>query len=113
MAKNTITLKVYDKDKKTVKKELSATPQDLMFGSVRALMKLLKIEDINDTSELLHVVYDAWEELVAILEDFFPEAEDEDWDNVKLNELIPVIVSILGISFAGVLNLPKDKSSKN
>ena len=113
MAKNTITLKVYEKDKKTVKKELSATPQDLMFGSVRSLMKLLKIEDINDTSELLHVVYEAWEELVEILEDFFPEAEDDDWNNVKLNELIPVIIAILGISFAGVLNLPKDKSSKN
>jgi hypothetical protein len=37
--------------------------------------------------------------------------KDEDWDNVKVSELIPVILEILKYSFTQMLSIPTD--SKN
>lgn len=104
-----LVINVYDKaDRNNVVKTVEAEPADLMFGSIRSIMKLLNIDDINDTGELLKTVYDAWDQLTGILNECFPEMEDKDWDNVKLNELIPVIVTILKVSFGKVLDIPGD-----
>lgn len=100
-------LNVYGKDNEVVK-TCEAKEIDLKFGTIRSLMKLLKIDDINDTGELLKVVYSAWDQLVEVLEDVFPDMEEEDWDNVKLNELIPTILAILKSSFAQILTIPTD-----
>jgi hypothetical protein len=37
--------------------------------------------------------------------------DEEDWDGVKLSELLPVVVAILKGSFAHILSIPTD--SKN
>lgn len=103
-------LRVYD-DENNVVKEAKAGLVELKFGSIRSLMKLLNIEDITDTAELLKTVYAAWEQLTKILNGCFPEMTDEDWDNVKVNELIPVLVDILKYSFTQILSIPTD--SKN
>lgn len=103
-------LKVYD-DENNVVKEAKAGLIELKFGSIRSLMKLLNIEDITDTAELLKTVYSAWEQLTKILNSCFPEMTEEDWDNVKVNELIPVLVDILKYSFTQILSIPTD--SKN
>lgn len=103
-------LKVYDEENNVVK-EAKAGLVELKFGSIRSLMKLLNIEDITDTAELLKTVYSAWEQLTKILNGCFPDMTDEDWDNVKVNELIPVLVDILKYSFTQILSIPTD--SKN
>lgn len=105
-----LVLKVYDDDNKVVK-TAKAELIELKFGSVRSLMKLLNIEDITDMAELLKVVYGAWEQLTKILNGCFPEITEEDWDNVKVNDLIPVLVDILKYSFSQILSIPTD--SKN
>lgn len=108
--KKIFTLNVYDKENNIVK-TCEAIDAGLKFGAIRSIMKLLSIDDINDTAQLLKTVYSAWEQLTAILSQCFPEMEEEDWDNVKLEELIPVIVGILRTSFGKILTIPSD--SKN
>lgn len=102
-----IKLNVYDDEDKIIK-TATAEATELKFGSIRSLMKLLKVDDINDTAELLKIIYGAWEQLTKILNNCFPEMNDEDWDNVKLSELIPVIVTILKDSFSQMLTIPTD-----
>lgn len=107
-----LVINVYDKkDKSKIVKTVEAKPADLMFGSIRSIMKLLNIDDINNTAELLETVYGAWNQLTDILNTCFPDMKDEDWDNVKLQELLPVLVTILKVSFGKVLEIPSD--SKN
>lgn len=108
--KKIFTLNVYDKDNNIVK-TCEAVDADLKFGAIRSIMKLLNIDDIDDTAQLLKTVYSAWEQLTAILSQCFPDMKEEDWDNVKLEELIPVIVGILRTSFGKILTIPSD--SKN
>lgn len=108
--KKIFTLNVYDKENNIVK-TCEAVDAELKFGAIRSIMKLLSIDDINDTAQLLKTVYSAWEQLTAILSQCFPEMKEDDWDNVKLEELIPVIVGILRTSFGKILTIPSD--SKN
>ena len=105
-----IKLNVYD-DENNVVKTSKAELIELKFGAVRSLMKLLNIDDINDTAQLLKIVYGAWEQLTKILNSCFTDMTDEDWDNVKISELMPVIVAILKYSFTQMLTIPTD--SKN
>lgn len=105
-----LTINVYD-DENNVIKTCKAEPVRIKFGAIRSLMKLLKVDDINDTSELMRIVYDAWEELTVVLSKIFPEMEENDWDNVELSELIPTVIEVLKFSFTKILTIPND--SKN
>lgn len=100
-------INVYDESGKVVK-TCSAEMIDLEFGTVRSIMEILNIESVADTGELLHTVYGAWDQLVKILNRCFPDMVYEDWDHVKLKELMPVIVGILKYSFGEILTIPKD-----
>ena len=103
-------LNVYDDDNNVVKTS-KAELMELKFGSIRSLMKLLNIEDINDTAQLLKTVYSAWEQITKVLNGCFPDMTDEDWDNVKVSELIPTLMSIFKYSFSQMMTIPND--SKN
>lgn len=102
-----IKLNVYD-EKNNIVKTSTAEVIELKFGPIRKLMKLLNVDDINDTAQLLKAVYCAWDELTKILNKCFPDMTDEDWDNVKLQELIPALVAILKYSFSEMLTIPTD-----
>lgn len=106
----TLKINVYDDNDKVVK-TCEAKPVDLKFGAIRSIMKLLNVDDLDNTAELLKVVYNAWEQLTAILSKCFPDMEESDFDNVRLAELIPVVITILKLSFGKVLEIPND--SKN
>ena len=102
-----IKINVYDEENKVVKTS-TAEVIELKFGPIRRLMKLLNVDDINDTAQLLKAVYGAWDELTKILSKCFPDMTDEDWDNVKLSELIPALIAILKYSFSEMLTIPTD-----
>ena len=102
-----IELNVYD-DKGEVVKTCDAVPAKFKFGAIRSLMELLNIDSVEDTAALLKTIYNAWEELVKILGQCFPEMKYEDWENVELNELIPVTMDILRYSFGEILTIPQD-----
>lgn len=103
-------INVYD-DNDEIIKEAEAKVIDLRFGTVRSLVELLNVEDIDDTAELLKKVYSAWGQITKILTKVFPTMEEADWDNVKLSELIPILVVIMKSSFVQMLAIPAD--SKN
>lgn len=108
MSQNLI-LNVYD-GKGKVTKTSEAQVIDLEFGTIRSLMKVLNVENINDTGELLSVVYGAWTELTEILSQVFPDMSSDDWDHVKLKELIPVLMDVMRYSFAEILTLNRSKN---
>ena len=110
MTNEKMIINVYD-DEGNITKTCEAVAVKLKFGAIRSLMELLNIETIEDTTGLLKTLYSAWEELTKILNRCFPDMEYEDWDNVELNELIPVMVDILKYSFDEILSIPND--SKN
>lgn len=103
-------LNVYDENDEIIK-TVKAQIVELRFGTVRSLMELLKVDSIDDTGELLKTVYTAWDRITKILQKVFPDMEESDWENIKLTELIPVIILILKNSFMQILTIPTD--SKN
>lgn len=108
--KSVFKINVYDKDNNIIKTS-EAVDCELKFGAIRSIMRLLNIDDINDTGELLKTIYSAWEQLTVILSQCFPDMSESDWDYVKLEELVPVFVGILRASFGKILTIPND--SKN
>ena len=103
-------INVYD-DNDNIVKVAEAKVIDLKFGTIRSLMELLNIDNVDYTGELLKMIYSAWDQIVVILDQCFPTMEYGDWDNVKLKELVPVMVEIMKFSFGEILKVPKD--SKN
>jgi hypothetical protein len=100
---------VYDKDDKVVK-ECTAQTIDIKFGQVAALMELMDVENVNDSVELLRIVHKAWKQVIAILSKVFPDMNDDDWENVSMKELLPVVVTILKSSFSEMLTIQKSKN---
>lgn len=102
-----IELNVYNKEGK-VTKTVKANYIDLEFGAIRSIMELLNIDSITDTGDLLKTVYSAWDQLTVILTACFADMSYEDWEHVKLKELVPVIFGILKYSFSEILSIPQD-----
>lgn len=109
MAKEVFKINVYDKDKNVVK-TCEAVDCDLMFGSIRKLMALLQIGDDSNTDSVFFLMYKAWDELVYVLSECFPDMTTEDWDNVKINELIPTVKGLAINMLAKAAGLPGDNS---
>lgn len=105
-----LTLNVYDTDDNIIK-TCTAQFVELHFGAIRSIMKLLKVDQIETNLELMNAISDAWEQLTVILGKCFPEMEDSDWDNVKMSELMPIVVSILKQSFNKMMDIPREKNA--
>ena len=103
-------INVYDNEGKVVK-TCKAIDVKIRFGAIRKLMALLDMDDINDTTALLKTIYGAWEQVTAILSQCFPDMKEEDWDNVLLDDVVPVVMNIAQSSLAKILSAPSD--SKN
>ena len=101
---------VYDDDDNVVKK-CTAQTVDIRFGQISALMELVDVEDMENSMELLKVVRKAWKQITKILSKVFPDMEDDDWDNVSVKELLPVVVAILKDSVSEMLAIPKSKNA--
>lgn len=103
-------INVYDDDDQVIK-TAKANTVDLRFGQVSAIIELVNVESLTDSTELLRAVQSAWTQLKKILSKIFPDMAEEDWDNVKISELLPVTVAILKDSFAKMLMIPKSKNA--
>lgn len=104
-----IIINVYDDDDKVIKTS-EAQMVDLKFKTVRSLIELLNVENVGDTGALLKMIYSAWDSVMAILSKVFPDMTDEDWDNVKVSELIPTVLMIIKGSFSYMLRVPTEKN---
>ena len=106
---NNLTLNIYD-DNDEIIKTVEASFVSLRFGTIQKLTKLLKVEEIENTAELLNILMDAWEEVTKILNKVFPDVEENEWANVKIDELLPIVVSTLKGSFSYMLTIPQGQS---
>lgn len=104
-----LTINVYDDDDNIIKKA-KANTVDLRMGQVSAIMELLDADNIDTSLDLMNIVNKAWKQLVKILSKIFPDIKDEEWDNVKLSELLPVLVMIIRASFNEMMKIPKSKN---
>lgn len=102
-------IKVYDDDDNVIK-ECKAQTVDIRFGQVSAIMELVDVENVDDTGELLKIVNSAWKQMKKILSKVFPDMTEDDWENVSVKELLPVVVAILKDSFREMLTIPKSKN---
>ena len=100
---------VYD-DNDNVMKECTAQTVDVKFGQVAAIMELLDVEYVEDSVQMMRMIKKAWKQLVRILSKIFPDMEDDDWNNVSLKELLPVLILILRDSFKEMMAIPKSKN---
>lgn len=102
-------LNVYDKKGK-ITKTCTAQMVDLEFGTIRGIMEVLNVEDIEDTAQLLKTVYGAWDKVTEVLSQCFPDMKHDDWEHVKIRELLPMVVNIMRYSFAEIMTIPKEKN---
>jgi hypothetical protein len=102
-----IILKVYEPDMKTVKKEYSAQMTEVPFGAVRRLMRLFDI-DKQDNADAFKTITAAWDSVIAVLDNFFPEMTEADWDYVSTRELVGVVIQLVRSTVMTLSNIPKD-----
>jgi hypothetical protein len=101
-------LKVYENDMKTVKKECTAQTVEVPFGAVRRLMRLFDIDSKNNNADILKTVISAWDSVVSILDNVFPEMTEEDWDFVSTKELAAVVYKLIQAALVDLMQIPKD-----
>ena len=106
-----LTLNVYEKSGE-ISKVCKAGTCDIMFGTVRKLMALFQVDELENTAQVLKTVASAWDDVTAILSECFPDISDDEWNMVKLKELVPVVIAILRDSFTEILTIPKDPKAK-
>lgn len=103
-------INVYDENDNVIK-TAEAKMVDIKFGTIRSLMELLNIDSVGDDYSILETVYSAWDQIVVLLEKVFPDMEYADWENVKVKELVPILMELLRYTFGEIMKVPKD--SKN
>jgi len=103
-------LKIYDENNE-VKREVKAEFVDIKTGTIRRMMRLLKIDDVDNTAELFKLVSQVWDELVKVLDQIFPGVTEEEWDYVSLSDLMPIVINVLKASFTQMAKIPNN--SKN
>ncbi len=105
-----LTLNVYDG--KEIVKTVKSTTYDLELGTVIKLMKLLKIEDAENEFEILKTITSVFDEIIEVLSNVFPDMEEDDWNHVKLKEIVPIIIGIAKFSVTETLKIPSKNKKK-
>lgn len=103
-------INVYDEND-VVTKTVEAKLVDIKFGVIRKLMAILNIDNVDNTFDIVKSVYDAWDEITEILTKVFPDLTVEEMDNVRLNELIPTLLTVIKYSFAQIVNIPSNEKN--
>lgn len=105
-----INLKIYDESGKNVVKIYEAETYELPFGTVRKLMNIVKIEDMNNQAELLKTIAGAWDEILNVLHRVFPACTDDEWDAIKAKEVLKVIIQIAQSAISDIFIIPTEKN---
>lgn len=97
-------LNIYEK--KRVVKTYEAESYDLMFGTVEDVMTMFKVDDLQTGSdvEIIRMVGSALPSCIntvkPLLKDIFEGLTDEELKNVKLKEIVAVLVEVVKFAFA-------------
>ena len=100
-------LNIYDEDDKVIKK-VHARALSTRFGTIRRIAEIMQFESLENTSDYLKKAFGAWSALTKTLEMLFPDMTDEDWDGVRTEELVPLLMKIEKFSVEQALLIPTD-----
>lgn len=101
-------LKIYDTDGK-FKREVEAQAIDFEFGVVRKLMALIKIDDVESDLDLMITVSQAWDSIIKLFEKCFPDVTPEEWDCVKVTDILPLLIDIFRDLLGQMARIPSSK----
>lgn len=105
-----IKLNVYNEDMETVKEVHTAKLVKIPFGLVRKLMGLFNVDNLENTTQILEVVGNSWEQVIEVIGRVFPEIEEKDWDFVDTGELTQAVLGVLKYAFKEILAVPTEKN---
>ena len=75
-------------------KTYTAESYDLMLGTVEEFMQIIDIDKVNDNLEVAKMVVKCYGQIRPLLKDVFIGVTDDELNQVKVKELIPVIIEI-------------------
>lgn len=100
----TITLNIYKKDnKKEIAKTYTAEGYELMLGTVDDFLAIFDPDKLGDNIAIAKMILEAYGQIKPLLLDVFPELTDEEFRQIKINELVNVIGE-LGVAVVETFN---------
>lgn len=105
-----IKLNIFGEDKQ-IAKTYTAEGYDLMMGTIEDFMEIIDVENLNDTTAVAKMVMKGYKQIKPLMKDVFPGLTDEEFRQIKINNLIEVIVS-LGAAVIENLGILKQGNSQ-
>lgn len=92
----TLTLNIYGRgeEKNTVVKKYTAEGYDLRLGTIAAICDIMNASSKTDEMQIAISAAKGFGEIMPLLKDIFDGVTDEDLQNVKVKELLPLFVQI-------------------
>ena len=107
-----IKLNIYDDDENIIK-TVNAHLAKIRMGSIRSLMRVVKIEEAETTKDVLATVSKAWDKIEKIIDKMFPDLTEEDWDGVDALELAFVVYKVIRFGAGKLDQIPLEDDEKN
>lgn len=104
-------LNIYDDNDKIIK-TVKAKEFDLKMGTVRKISEIISLDKLDGTKDVVEKLCTAQKELTAILNILFPDMTDSDWDGVKVNELLSIVIDIGKYAVQKALTIPVNSQKK-
>lgn len=101
-------LKIYD-EKGKLKRVAEAEAVDFELGIVRKLFALFKIDEVESNVDILMTVSKSWDSVVDLFGKCFPDVTDEEWDHVKVTDIVPLLIEIFRDLLAQMAVIPASK----
>jgi len=105
-----IKLNIFGEDKQ-IAKTYTAEGYDLMMGTIEDFMEIIDVENLNDTTAVAKMVMKGYKQIKPLMKDVFPGLTDEEFRQIKINNLIEVIVA-LGAAVIENLGILKQGNSQ-
>lgn len=113
-----ISLNVYKSGK--VVKTVTARPENIMFGTIEDILAIVDVDvfdnnldNVTFAKALASMVVKAFGKLRPMLLDVFPDMTEEDLRNVRVGDIVPVIMSIIKYTFAQMVPAAGGSGGKN
>lgn len=102
-------LNIYANDGKTIEKTYISRDYNISFGIIRKFMKLMNIDKLENKTEVLSLIMGAWEQFEAVLNGFFPDVQEEEWDRVSIEEIVDLVMDIAMGIVSKIAKIPAQK----
>lgn len=91
-------------------KEYKAQPYELEFGTIRKLMEILKVEDMTNQAQLLKAITEAWDDILEVFRNIFPDVTGEEMDKATVKEVLRVTIEIAKFAVSDIFIIPTEKN---